>query len=76
MTIYNEKNGQLMEHALIVLEHTTAYHLIDIKEVLEEELKHWQDILSDDPTNDQASRRSVAVFYLLCDLEVPGYEAP
>ncbi len=76
MTIYNEKNGQPMEHALIVLEHTTPGHLKDIKEILEEELKHWQDALIDDAINDQAGRRSAAVFYLLCDLEVPGYEAP
>ncbi len=76
MTIYNEKNGQPMEHALIVLEHTTPRHLEDLKEILVEELGHWQDILSDNPHNDQAGRRSAAVFYLLCDLEVPGYEAP
>ncbi len=76
MTIHYTKNGMPMERAVIVLDHTTETHMTDIVAILVEELKHWQDILSDNPSDDQAGRRSAAVFYLLCDLDIPGYEAP
>lgn len=76
MTVHNMKNDMPLESGVIILEHTNGSHLTDIIEVLKEELDHWNEQLIDDPISDKAGRRSAALFYLLCDLEVDGYEAP
>ncbi len=76
LTEHTPYTAHLYKRTTIVGVHTTPSHMVDIIEVLEEELTHWQDILSDDPKNDQAGRRSASVHSLLCDLNVPGYEAP
>ncbi len=54
--------------------HTPRYQYDAVVEVLQEELRHWQEILDEQPDSDQAGLRAAGLFHFLCDLKVKGFE--